>query len=171
MSGKRDDETFLPGRGEVRKSHPLLEALGAVDELSAFVGVARSLTEDEELRKALKTVQEALFNIGSYLAVPNRPLDRVRLCMEELKTFEKLMESRLPALTRFIYPGGAEAAAFMNVCRAVARRAERTIVKLSETMEVDPLTISFLNFLSKFFFTAARYINHLSGVADEEWFS
>jgi len=169
LSGKREDETFLPGRGKVRKNHPVLEALGSVDELSAFVGVARSLTGDEELRKALKKIQEALFNIGSYLAVPSHPLDRVKLCMDELKLFEEVMETKLPHLTRFIYPGGAEAAAYLHVCRAVARRAERTLVRLGDTMEVDPLTISFLNFLSKFFFTAARYVNHLSGVADEEW--
>lgn len=169
MSEKKDDETFLPGRGKVKKNHPLLEALGTVDELSAFVGVARSHTEDEELRQSLKKIQEALFHIGSYLAVPNHPLDRVRACLDELRLFEKEMENRLPPLRRFIYPGGAEAAAYLHVCRAVARRAERTLVRLGDTSEVDPLAFSFLNFLSKFFFTAARYVNHLSGVADEEW--
>lgn len=172
MSSSNDEfRTFLPRVGRVKKSHPRVEAFGCVDELSCFVGLARAVVGDEEVRDALKKVQDGLFHVGSYLALLNHPLDRVAVVMEVLKELENVMNARLQPLNRFIYPSGVYGATLLHVCRAVARRAERTVVRLGEVENVDPLVVSFLNYLSKFFFTAARYVNMKHGGVEEEWVS
>ncbi|MEM1948584.1 MAG: cob(I)yrinic acid a,c-diamide adenosyltransferase [Candidatus Caldarchaeum sp.] len=171
MSRENESETFLPRVGRVRKSHPRVEAFGAIDELSSFIGLARSMVSDAETKEILKKVQNSLFHVGSYLAVANHPIDQALGVRGELETFERKVKKMLPPLTRFIYPGGVTAAAALHVCRAVARRAERTLVRLSEQEPVDQAVISYMNYLSKFFFTVARYINAVDGGVEEEWVS
>ncbi|MDW8084081.1 MAG: ATP:cob(I)alamin adenosyltransferase, partial [Candidatus Caldarchaeum sp.] len=130
MTEKNEEETYLPRLGVVRKSHPRIEAFGTVDELSCFVGLARSYVEDRHVEAVLKKIQESLFHIGSHLAVVNHPLDRVLAIRKEVEEFEKEMVQSLPSLTRFVYPYGVSGSSILHVCRAVARRAERTVVRL-----------------------------------------
>jgi cob(I)alamin adenosyltransferase len=79
------------------------------------------------------------------------------------------LNAKLSPLTSFILPGGTPAAAHLHLARAIARRAERAIVALSE---VDPNTspeaIKFANRLSDLLFVAARYAND-QGKADLLW--
>ncbi|MDW8063907.1 MAG: cob(I)yrinic acid a,c-diamide adenosyltransferase [Candidatus Caldarchaeum sp.] len=171
MTRRDEGETYLPRLGKVRKSHPRVEAFGAVDELSCFVGLARTAIKDQQIDAVLKKIQESLFHVGSYLALENHPLDRVGAIREELEEFAKRVESSLPLLTRFIYPSGVVGSSLLHVCRAVSRRAERAVVKLAEVEEVDPEVISYLNYLSKFFFTLARHVNISSGGSEEHWIS
>ncbi|MBX6395739.1 MAG: cob(I)yrinic acid a,c-diamide adenosyltransferase, partial [Alicyclobacillaceae bacterium] len=72
-------------------------------------------------------------------------------------------DGQLPALTRFILPGGDPAAAALHLARTVVRRAERTVVALSKREPVAPPLRHYLNRLSDFLFVAARMINHRSG--------
>lgn len=166
-----ESESFLPRLGKVRKSHPRLEAFGTVDELSCFVGVARSAISDRELDAVLKKIQESLFHLNAYIAVAGQSIDKIRAIRRELEEHEKGMAAQLPVLNRFIYPGGVMGASFLHVCRAVARRAERAVVKLAESESVDSEIISYLNYLSKYFFTAARYVNMKAGGYEDEWIS
>lgn len=171
MNRENDSETFLPRVGRVRKSHPRVEAFGVIDELSSFIGLARAVVSDAETKEILKKIQNSLFHVGSYLAVANYSLEPALSVRSEIETFEQRIEKTLPPLTRFIYPGGTTASALLHVCRAVARRAERRLVRLSEQESVDHAAISYINYLSKFFFTVARYVNVLEGGVEEEWVS
>ena len=69
----------------------------------------------------------------------------------------------------FVLPGGSLASAQAQVCRAVCRRAERRVITLGGECRVDPLVICYLNRLSDYLFTLARYLNHTAGVADIPW--
>jgi cob(I)alamin adenosyltransferase len=76
------------------------------------------------------------------------------------------MTAQSPPLTHFILPGGTLAAAHIHVARTVSRRCER------EAMHVDGCSremLVYLNRLSDFFFTLARFENHLAGVTEIEW--
>ena len=68
------------------------------------------------------------------------------------------MEKKLPPLTNFILPSGHPNASKCHIARTVCRRAERTLVSLSEDEEINFLHLKFLNRLSDYLFVLARYI-------------
>ena len=79
------------------------------------------------------------------------------------------MDQLLEPLKNFILPGGDIAIGHAHVCRTVCRRAERRVISLSKSSEVDPLVIIYLNRLSDYFFVLARYIAHTKAVPEILW--
>ena len=79
------------------------------------------------------------------------------------------LDAELEPLKFFILPSGGKAAATINVCRTVCRRAERTMVFLNETEEVRPELIKYLNRLSDYLFILARYISKITGEKEDCW--
>jgi ATP:cob(I)alamin adenosyltransferase len=59
-------------------------------------------------------------------------------------------------LKGFVLPGGNSVSAKLDICRTVARRAERKIIALSRKEEIAPELIIYVNRLSDFFFVLAR---------------
>jgi cob(I)alamin adenosyltransferase len=74
----------------------------------------------------------------------------------------------LPALRRFILPGGSPGGAWLHLARTVCRRAERRVIALGAGA-VDPVVIVYLNRLSDLLFVMARAANHRSGLPEIEW--
>jgi cob(I)alamin adenosyltransferase len=75
----------------------------------------------------------------------------------------------LPPLKFFILPGGHISVAHCHVARCVCRRAERNIVTLSELEAVDLKIIKYMNRLSDFLFTFARYLAKLNEIEEKAW--
>ena len=170
-------ETGLFGGGRVAKDHVRVEAYGAVDELSSFLGLAAGEV-DGELAGRLRLVQGDLLSIGASLAtpteeeggragshIPELPGERIA----EMEEWMDAAEGELEPLRTFILPGGTEAAARLHVARTVCRRAERRVVALAHLARVDPTIVQYLNRLSDLLFTCARLANRRAGVADEKW--
>jgi cob(I)alamin adenosyltransferase len=145
--------------------------LGLLMSLTPLWAMRRAVIKETDINTYLKRVQECLFNIGSYLAVRNHPLDTVAKGLDELRIWSEGLKQSLPPLRRFIYPAGSVEACLLHLCRAVARRAEREVVRLTELEEVDKVVVSYLNMLSTFLFIAARALNFRRGFSDEEWVS
>jgi cob(I)alamin adenosyltransferase len=81
------------------------------------------------------------------------------------------MTADLPPLTNFILPGGSLAGAHIHVARTVCRRAERLAVALNEQEPVNDLALTYLNRLSDFLFTLARWENQQVGRPEDRWTS
>ena len=168
-------ETGLYGSKRVRKDSDRVEAYGTVDELNSFVGLAVAAGSDAEFAADLKWVQGKLFVVVAGLAseVSSKTGNRVpRVAKEDTVRLEKMIDAlqpKLKRLTNFILPGGSVLSAHLHVARSVCRRAERAVVFLSKTEEVDPEVIPFLNRLSTYLFNLARYANALEGRPDEVW--
>jgi cob(I)alamin adenosyltransferase len=171
-----DGETGLFGGGRVSKSHPRVEAYGAVDELNAVLGWACTAGLTESTGAALREVQADLFAIGAHLAtpvlerrsapkLPPLPHDRIAV----LESWIDTAESELPALRSFILPGGSDAGAALHVARTVCRRAERRTVQLALTDTVPTVIIVYLNRLSDLLFVLARLENQRAGVTEAPW--
>jgi cob(I)alamin adenosyltransferase len=167
-------ETGLLGGARVSKAAPRVAAYGDVDELNAWLGVARS-TADGALTSMLEQLQRQLFAIGARLADPagavaNR-VAKAAVSSEDIAQLEAWidrLDEELPPLRRFILAGGVPAAASLHVARTVCRRAERSVVALGrDAVESDVLV--YLNRLSDLLFVMARAANHRSGVAEAEW--
>jgi cob(I)alamin adenosyltransferase len=147
-----------------------MEAGGSLDELSALLGVARSLQLPESLDKTLQRVQDDLFLIGAELATPAGAMPGSRgISDEEIQRLEgeiDVIESVLEPLKLFILPGGSPAGAWLHLARAVARRAERHCVALSHIENLNPKILQYLNRLSDLCFVLARHVNRLQSMPE-----
>lgn len=170
-----DGLTGLLGAGRVAKDDRRIEAYGTVDELNAWLGLARSHGLDARLDGWLGRVQDDLFTLGSALADPD-PLGRFHRLVTEahaqhLEGMIDVLESELPPLRTFILPGGPPGAATLHVARTVCRRAERRVIALSHAPgeHVPGPIVVYLNRLSDLLFVLARAVNRTSGVPEVPW--
>lgn len=162
-------ETSLFGGARVAKNDPRIDAYGTVDELNAFVGLARASWPDAPFDNELAEVQMDLFDIGAQLASPgnSRFPGANPSRVGDLERAIDDMERELPPLKNFVLPGGTPAAAHLHACRTICRRAERLVVALADDQAKN--SIVYLNRLSDYFFVAARFANHRNGVPDVIW--
>lgn len=169
-----DGTTSLYSGGRVVKTHLRVEAYGTVDELSAAIGVARAQKAASQTAEWLAEIQNQLFRLGADLATPADAASQhvVRIdadAIEWLETKIDHMSGELPELKAFILPGGSTVAAQLHVARTVCRRAERDAVKLGQNEPIGDFVVQYLNRLSDFLFTLARWENHQAGISEEEW--
>ena len=173
-------ETSLYGGTRVSKAAARVESYGTLDELNAFIGLAKAEISDEKVSSQLQKIQFDLFTVGSEAATPTDKLilangkNRLDLMISEkeiseLEHWMDDLDAELEPLQFFILPSGGKAAASVHVCRTVCRRAERAMVHLNETEEVRPELIKYLNRLSDYLFILARYISKISGEKEEYW--
>lgn len=167
-------ETGLFGGPRVRKDDLRIESYGTVDELNAFLGLARCEELPAEIDATLERVQNELFGVGAELATPDPARHDLAIIQEThvaaLEQAIDTLDARLPRLKQFILSGGSRGAALLHVSRSVCRRAERQVVKLAATgQDVAPRLIAYLNRLSDYLFVAARAVNCLAGVREVTW--
>lgn len=156
-------ETSLGDGTRVAKDELRIEALGAVDEANASLGMLRlHLGDDAEADAMLGRIQNDLFDIGADLCVPGAAGARLRLTEAPVLRLEQeitAITARLPALTSFVLPGGSAGAAQAHVARTVVRRAERRVVSLARAETLNPLLVRYLNRASDHLFALARRLN------------
>ena len=175
-------ETGLVGGKRVAKDSPRVEAYGAIDELNSIVGLARAFNEEnldaaeahQLLDGVLRQIRDELFDLGSELATPPEYFKEgmYRVGAEEIKRLEKLIDrcqEDLEPLKSFVLPGGGKIGAYLHQCRTVCRRAERDILRLSRTDEVNPTLLKYVNRLSDLFFVLARWISKQTGEPEYLW--
>jgi cob(I)alamin adenosyltransferase len=170
-------DTGLFGGGRVAKDDPRVEAYGDVDELNAFLGVARAVELMPRIDEVLVPLQRDLFAIGALLATPDRDrmaqqLQKARIDDRRIAELEQAIddaESELEPLRAFVLPGGTPKAAALHVARTVCRRAERHIVRLQHDVEVPGIVVIYMNRLSDLLFTLARLANKRAGAGEVTW--
>jgi len=166
--------TSLLGGTRVPKHHLRIEAYGTVDELNSVMGMLRELNEDGNSEKTIEEIQDRLFTVGSNLAMdPTKKAAKIPDLKEDdcvllEKEIDRMNES-LPDLKSFILPGGGMLSSWGHLARCVCRRAERLVSQLSETEEVDPMVLKYLNRLSDYLFVLARFFTQLSGSKEMAW--
>lgn len=171
-------QTSLVGGQRVAKDSLRIETYGTVDELNAWVGMARVSCETEAalapLSGILKRVQHELFNLGSILATlpqdvhPRQP----RVTSAEIEQLEKEIDhcnAELPRLRSFVLPGGSRVNTELHAARTVCRRAERHAVALAHAEEVPPEAVQYLNRLSDALFVWSRWANLALGADETVW--
>ena len=167
-------ETALYGGTRISKSAAQIEALGTVDELNAFIGYAHTLTDDTDVCEWLGRIQNHLFSLGADLATPtsHTKSSEMRISSDFTEEMERAIDTlseALPPLTNFILPGGSTAGSVLHVARAVCRRCERCVVRLTQETDVNPEIVRCLNRLSDLLFILARVVNHRSQTSEPIW--
>lgn len=169
-------KTGLIGGTRVSKGHIRIESYGTVDELNSYIGLVGDLLNDPTSKKVLREVQDRLFTIGSSLATD--PGKDIKMAVPDLhdKDVEfleqqiDLMNETLPDMRNFILPGGHPAVSTIHVSRCISRRAERICVQMTDEGElVEAVVIRYLNRLSDYLFTLARYIGLQLNIEEIPW--
>jgi cob(I)alamin adenosyltransferase len=169
-----EGKTSLIGGARVSKAHIRIDAYGTIDELNSYIGWLRDLSGTALKSEVLIEIQDRLFTIGSLLAsdpeasnmkLPELHEQDVVFLENEMDYFDK----DLPEMKSFILPGGHQASSCAHVARCVCRRAERTVVLLSENDTVDPLVIKYLNRLSDYLFVLSRHLSAFFRAEETPW--
>jgi cob(I)alamin adenosyltransferase len=168
-------ETGLFDGTRVSKADPRVDAYGEVDEVNAWLGLARAEGVDAEIAGMIEHLQRDLFAVGATLADPRHQIaKRVEKALlseadvDRLEGWIDILEATLTPLRRFILAGGTRAGGSLHLARTVCRRAERRMIALGVDA-VDPVVLVFVNRLSDLLFVMARAVNARAGVPEVEW--
>jgi cob(I)alamin adenosyltransferase len=158
VTGKGDDgKTDIYRRGKIvraSKSNLVFDVMGDIDELSSHIGVTKNYSKIE-FKEILERIQADLVMVGGMVA--GNP--GASISEKEIARIDKYIDSiegDLGELKGFVYPGGSEASARLDVCRSVCRRAERSAAKVKKPI---PIVLKYLNRLSDLLFLMARAEN------------
>lgn len=159
-----DTGTTALGDGQrVPKTEPRIAAYGGVDELNSCIGMALAHGVRSRISDWLAAIQNDLFDVGADLCVPHGNEPRLRVTQPQVDQLEAWIDQinvELSPLQSFVLPGGTLAAAQLHLARTVCRRVEIGVVALSESEDINPCAISYLNRLSDLLFVLARFENH-----------
>ncbi len=175
MYTRRGDkgETSLYGSKRVAKDSPRVEAYGSIDELNSIMGVAISLSKDARTSASLRKIQKMLFVAGADSAAEYGGSRKVpRISASDTLRLEKMTDDllrRLPTLKNFILPGGSPVGAYLQLSRAVCRRAERRLLTVSRAEKMNPELLPFFNRLSSYLFNLSRWANKEAGRKEDVW--
>ena len=146
---------------------------------NANTSTTRSIYGD--LPEQLLDVMSRLFDVGSHVAKPVPNIKEMDKSQKGIKGFSSdhtavleewidAMTEELPELLSFILPTGSLASSNLHVARTVCRRAERRMVPLVQEEETcDPDALTYVNRLSDYLFTAARYVNFCDGSDETQY--
>lgn len=167
--GDKGKTLVLGTRVRVPKYHPRIEAVGSIDELNSYVGMVRSFDFSDDVEKVLERIQNDLFTIGAKLADVRNNNDKINIDVTILENSMDTMSKSLEPLKNFILPTGNHTICYCHLSRTVCRRAERNLVKLSETDYVDADILGYINRLSDYFFVVARYLGSEYNILETIW--
>lgn len=154
-------KTSLFDQKRVSKDHIRVESYGTVDELGAFLGLAKNYTEDDQLYKNIENIQHKLFTVTTNLATEDRKKVKHNIMAQDIEELERLVDHYMGALgnpTGFIVNGSNKLSAYLHVARTICRRAERRIISLMGSgADIDPLALKYVNRLSDTIYSMARF--------------
>lgn len=164
---KMGDEgmTIGPKNYKITKIDAFADLVGTLDELQSNIGlvfelgIARKASLDFDF---IEKLMEGLYDLMGNLYNQSEKSKNYYFLTSRLEILTKDMEKDIPPLKSFILPKGSLLIAQIHVTRAICRRAERKLVSYYLTEEkkegdVAYRAIPFLNRMSDYFFTLARY--------------
>lgn len=180
-AGDKGTTRLVDGRC-VEKFNSRVEAYGTADELNSYLGLIFSLLENNDqlnfsntsLRRLLFDIQNNLFIVGSLLATSDSEVLKKlpQLESEATAQLEKMIDAmteELEPLKNFILPTGHVLSSHLHVSRTLCRRCERRTAEIANQDVNYEQVLIYLNRLSDFLFTAARFANHRHHTQDILW--
>jgi len=180
-TGKGDQGTttlFHCDQGRISKSADIIEALGALDELNAYLGIVKVYAQNEQIKiiinkkknillsNVINELQQTLFIIQAELAGSEMTVKKSSL--NKIESIIKIISESLPPITSFTVSGGSLLSAELDFGRTLARRCERRVIAvLDDGVRVGKVTIAYLNRLSSVLFALSRYANYFLAIKEE----
>ncbi len=150
------------GKEKIIKSDTYFDCLGEIDTVAAHIGLGIAYCENKIIKSYLFNIQRNLIKIASYIAGYTSDMDFLKIEINSLEEEIDKMDAKNTSLNKFILPGGNRFSSHVHLCRAVARSAERKIIKLMDekNININENLLSYVNRLSDYFFVLARYSNN-----------
>ncbi len=157
-------QTSLYTGERVWKDDLRVDAYGSLDELDAQIGDARHQVADPEVLNCLESLQQTLYRVMGELASLSGgyPYPITQEDVDGITAKIAALEAKTP-LQGFVLPGSTPASARLDICRTVARRAERRIISLARLETVSPQLRQYVNRLSDLLFMLARTVEAAAG--------
>ncbi len=163
-TGDQGETSLMYGR-RVPKDDPRVEAYGAVDELTAALGIARAGCDHKFVAEQIFAVQKDLIKVMGELST--LPEDRPRYLKDGFHLVDPKMTGRISEVIvdlekdkslypkDWVIPGGNPVSAALDLARTICRRAERHVATLKDP---NPEILRYLNRLSDFCWILARAV-------------
>jgi cob(I)alamin adenosyltransferase len=156
--------TSVLGGPKLPKCNVRLEALGALDEAQAHLGLARALLTGTAWGPLLERVQVDLGLLMAECAtVPRAGQRGGYLSPDHLAHLEEDLqawEGQTGGFHGFVVPGNSVSGAHLHLARTVIRRAERQAVALAQGGGLtNPDVLIYLNRLSSWLFALAALVD------------
>ena len=165
-------KTSLVCGTRVSKADPRVCAYGDMDELISWIGVLRAEIGIGSEFAMLRRIQEQLM-LGSAHVATWEEVDKLKSMdeseIEVLETEIDRMTAAISPQTMFVLPAAPRVASDCHVARTVCRRSERSVIALGDESSQIHLVQRYLNRLSDYLFTLARYLCHINGVEEDFW--
>ncbi len=150
-------DTGILGSGRVSKNSAVIEAVGSVDEATAALGLARSLSNNQNTKQIILMVQKTLYILMSEISTDAATADQfARINQEDVDQLEEeiaSLEEMVDLPRAFIIPGVTPASSALSLARTIIRRAERRVVALFETKGFkNEHLLAYINRLSSLIF-------------------
>jgi cob(I)alamin adenosyltransferase len=163
-----DGTTGLLGEGRVPKYHRRMEALGAIDEATAALGMARATCRAEGTASLIVQVQRDLYGLMAEVASTVQNAEQFHNITDDkvswLETLTDAISARVQVPREFILPGDTPGGAALSLARTVVRRAERRVAELlAEKDVINSEMLRYLNRLSSLCFALELYENQSEG--------
>jgi len=155
-TGDDGQTSLLLGDERVSKDDLRIEANGALDELDSHLAEAMLLLSNTTLKDMILDIQKTLKKVMSQIADPSREyIGSMEVAHLEAMLYSDIFIG-LPPFDSFIVFRGSLPAAKLDICRSVARRAERRVVSMAGKYGVSEYVLSYLNCLSDLLFLMGR---------------
>lgn len=166
-------------QGRISKSADIIEALGVLDELNAYIGVVKVYARDEKMKiivssrktilysDILNDIQQTLFIIQAEIAGSQMTVEKVGL--NKIEDTISYISSLLPPIKSFTVSGGSVLSAELDYTRTLARRCERRIITVVDGggTQIGKITLAYINRLSSILFALSRYANYSLAIKEE----
>lgn len=165
-------KTSLVCGTRVSKADPRVCAYGDMDELVSHIGILRAEINSEEESLMLRRIQEQLMLGSAHVAAEKETSKLKAIDESEIELLESEIDritSMLPPQTMFVLPAAPRVASDCHVARSVCRRAERSVVTFGDDSPQIHLVQRYLNRLSDYLFTLARFLCRLNDVEEDFW--
>jgi len=163
-TGDEGETSLMYGR-RLPKNNPRSEAYGAVDELTAALGLARANCKDKFVTDQIFAVQKDLINVMGELST--LPEDRQRYVKDGFQVVDAKMVDRIGEVIvdlekdkslypkDWVIPGANPVSAALDLARTICRRAERHVATLKDP---NPDILRYINRLSDLCWILARAV-------------
>lgn len=163
-----DGFTGLLGEGRVPKYDPRIEAVGAIDEATAALGMARAICKAEPTITTLLQVQRDLYGLMAETAADPEHAARFRTITAErvawLEVQTDTVSGQVEVPKEFILPGDSAAGGALSLARTIVRRAERRMALLfHQGLVENGELLRYLNRLSSLCFVLELLENRAAG--------
>jgi cob(I)alamin adenosyltransferase len=162
VTGKGDTGYTYTRSGEkIRKDDIRLEVVGTIDELSSFIGLAKSLLKDQNPKDILKKIQKDLLVLGTQISGETLKKLKEKINLKHIQYLEKIIKELEKNLKfeNFVLTGDDLTSSALHIIHTITRRVERRVVTLTSEAGFEKKNtkniLIYLNRLSDLFFLLA----------------